>query len=147
MEEETKTQEETQAAEEPVAEEEAKQPADPLAKSKQQAEEIGKPIEKMTAPELRDVAVLIPDITGASAMKKEDLLRVIKEAWGIAEEEAPAKKKITKTGATVKELKEKIARFKVEKKAAKENDDLQKVDVLRRRINRLKKQTRKVARA
>lgn len=141
MEEETKTAEETQAEEAPEAAEPAQD------KARQKAEEIGKPIDKMTAPELREVAVLIEGVTGASAMKKEDLLALIKEAWGIEEEEPAAKGKATKTGATVKELKEKIARFKREKQAAKESNDRQKVEVLRRRINRLKKQTRKAARA
>jgi hypothetical protein len=141
MEEETKTAEEAQA-------EETSQAAEPAQdKARQKAEEIGKPLEKMTAPELREVAVLIEGVTGASAMKKEDLVALIKEAWGIAEEEPAAKKKATRSGATVRELKEKIARCKQEKQAAKEQNEHQKVEVLRRRINRLKKQTRKAARA
>ena len=141
MEEETKTAEETQAEETPKTEEPAQD------KARQKAEEIGKPLEKMTAPELREVAVLIEGVTGASAMKKDDLVALIKEAWGIADEEPAAGKKATKTGATVQELKAKIARFKQEKQAAKERNDRQQVEVLRRRINRLKKQTRKAARA
>ena len=141
MEEETKTAEESQAEEVPKAEEPAQD------KARQKAEEIGKPLDKMTAPELREVAVLIEGVTGASAMKKDELVALIKEAWGIAEEEPAPRKKATRTGATVKELKEKIARFKQEKKAAKESNDREKVEVLRRRINRLKKQTRKAARA
>jgi len=141
MEEETKTAEETRAEAAPEAGGPARD------KARQKAEEIGKPLEKMTAPELREVAVLIEGVTGASAMKKDDLVALIKEAWGIAEEEPAAGKKATRTGATVKELKEKIARFKQEKQAAKESNDREKVEVLRRRINRLKKQTRKAARA
>ncbi len=133
MEEETKTQEETQ------------QP--PEDKSRRKAEEIGKPIEKMTAPELREVAVLIEGVTGASAMKKEDLIALIKEAWGIAEEEPAVQSKTTRAGATVKELKDKIAQCQKEKEAARRSHDKRKVDVLRKRINRLKKQTRKAARA
>jgi hypothetical protein len=118
--------------------------------AKQKMEEIGKPLEKMTAVELREVAVLIEGITGAHAMKKEELLGAIKEAWGIEEEEpakAKAKSKETKAGASVKDLKAKIALFKEEKAAAREANDRKKVDVLRRRINRLKKQTRKAAQA
>jgi molybdopterin converting factor small subunit len=141
MEEETKTAEEPQAEETPKSGEPAQD------KARQKAEEIGKPLEKMTAPELREVAVLIEGVTGASAMKKEDLVALIKEAWGIADEEPAARKKATKTGATLQELKAKIARFKQEKQAAKERNDRQQVEVLRRRINRLKKQTRKAARA
>lgn len=145
MEEETRTAEETQAEEAQAEEAKAEGPAQD--KARQKAEEIGKPLEKMTAPELREVAVLIEGVTGASAMKKDDLLALIKEAWDIVDEEPAAKKKATKTGATVQELKAKIARFKQEKQAAKERNDRQQVEVLRRRINRLKKQTRKAARA
>jgi hypothetical protein len=128
MEEETKGQEETRD------------------KAKQKAEEIGKPLEKMTAPELREVAVLIEGVTGASAMKKEELLGIIREAWGIAEEETQAGRKAVRSGATVKELKRKVARLKEEKAAARSTRDRTHVDILRRRINRLKKQTRKAAR-
>lgn len=117
-------------------------------KGKQKMEEIGKPLEKMTAVELREVAMEIEEINGAHAMKKEELLQTLKEFWGIAEEEAAkAQPKETKVGATVKDVKAKIARFKEEKEAAREANDQKKVDVLRRRINRLKKQTRKAAQA
>ncbi|MFO7785653.1 MAG: transcription termination factor Rho [Thermodesulfobacteriota bacterium] len=129
MEEETKTQEETRD------------------KARLKAEEIGKPLDKMTAIELREVAVLIEGITGASAMKKDELLKLIKEAWDISEEEAPAEKKAVRSGVTVKELKQKVARFKDEKAAARNAGDRSRVDILRRRINRLKKQSRKAARA
>jgi len=81
-------------------------------------------------------------------MKKEELLGAIKEAWGIEEEEpAKAKTKESKAGLSIKDLKAKIALFKEEKAAAREANDRKKVDVLRRRINRLKKQTRKAAQA
>jgi hypothetical protein len=126
-------------------EEETKKAEETQDKAKQKAEEIGKPLEKMTAIELREVAVEIPGITGAHAMKKEDLLKEIKEAWGIEDEEPVKKKKATKSGLTVKELKEKIVGLKEQKKSARDEKDPKKVDVLRRRINRLKKQTRKAA--
>jgi hypothetical protein len=45
----------------------------------------------------------------------------------------------------VKELKKKIGQFRLDKQKARETKDRKKVDILRRRINRLKKQTRKVA--
>ena len=136
MEEETKNQEETQPETE----------TQDIARQK--FEEIGKPLEKMTAIELREVAMRIPEISGASAMKKEELLAVIKQAWGIVdEEETVVKKKEIRPGVTVKDLKEKVARFKEEKAAARKADDRRKVDILRRRINRTKKKTRKAARA
>ncbi len=107
-----------------------------------------KPIDKMTAPELREIAKEIPGVTGVHAMKKAELLAVVKEARGI-EEEAPKKKRVkaAKKVHTVKELKGKIAVLKEEKKKAREAKDGKKVDELRRRISRMKKLSRKVAQA
>ena len=39
-----------------------------------------KPLEKMTAKELREVALEIPEIEGVHAMKKEELLEAIEFA-------------------------------------------------------------------
>jgi len=105
-----------------------------------------KPLDKMTSTELREMAREIPDITGVHAMKKEELLQAIKEAKGIKEEK-PIKKKAPKKTFDIKELKKSIIILKGEKKAARMTKDRKKVDILRRRINRMKKRTRKVAQA
>lgn len=105
-----------------------------------------KPLDKMTSTELREMAREIPDITGVHAMKKEELLKAIKEAKGIKEEK-PIKKKAPKKTFDIKELKKSIIILKGEKKAARMTKDRKKVDILRRRINRMKKRTRKVAQA
>ena len=127
-------------AEEPVAQEAA--PAAEKEESAKTTTEPEKPLDKMTATELREVAREIPGVQGVHATKKQELLAVIKEARGIKDEE-PVKKSTKKID--VKSLKEKIARLKVEKAAAQEANDRQKVDIIRRRINRLKKRTRKAA--
>ncbi len=101
-----------------------------------------KPLDKLTAPELREIAKQIPGVEGVHAMKKEQLLEIIKKHRGI-DDKAP--KKVEK--ATVKELKNKIAQFKAEKGEARKAKDKRRTEILRRRINRLKKQTRKLARA
>ena len=109
-------------------------------------EDKEKPLDKMTAKELREVALEIPGISGVHAMKKEDLFAAIKEAKGIKDEEPSKKvKKPAKTGLSVRELKQKIGELKAEKEASLESKDRKKRGVLRRRINRLKKRTRKVA--
>ena len=107
---------------------------------------IKKPLEKMTAIELREMAMTIPGATGVSAMKKEELVPLIREYMVIKEEFStePKAKKIKKPKANIKELKAKVVQLQGEKKVARENKENEKVDVLRRRINRLKKQTRKV---
>jgi hypothetical protein len=106
-----------------------------------------KPIEKMTAKELREVAAQIPDVTGVHAMKKEDLLKIIKAYRGI-QDEKPVKKKKTKkdkSGLSRRALKAKIIELKKQKDEARGAEDKRQVDILRRRINRIKKMTRKVA--
>ncbi len=109
--------------------------------------EFEKPLERMTAPELKEVAKEIPGLTGVHAMKKVDLLEVINKYYGI-EEEVPAikkKKKGEKRTLSVKELKAKIIQLREKKEAARATKDRKNIEILRRRINRLKKQTRKVA--
>ena len=108
-----------------------------------------KPLDKMTVTELKDIAREIPGVTGATAMKKEELLSIIKEYRGI-EDEAPKKsekKNTPKAPASVKDLKTKIAQLREKKEKAQGDRDRRKVDILRRRINRLKRQTRKAAQA
>jgi cell division protein FtsX len=114
---------------------------------KEERQELQKPLEKMTVKELKEVALEIPGVTGVTSMKKEELLDIIKKDRGI-EDEKPAKKekkKPAKPTSSVKELKKKIGQFRLDKQKARETKDRKKVDILRRRINRLKKQTRKVA--
>ncbi len=110
-------------------------------KPKEDVEE--KPLDKMTAPELREIAVEIPDVSGVHAMKKEELLMAIKEHRGIQDEEPKKrKKKTSKVKLSPKELKAKIVQLRQEKENARAADDKKKVDVLRLRINRMKKKTR-----
>ena len=109
--------------------------------------EFEKPLDKMTAPELKEVAKQIPGLTGVHAMKKADLLDIINKYYGI-EEEVPAakkKKKAEKRTLSVKELKAKIIQLREKKEEARATKDRKNIEILRRRINRLKKQTRKVA--
>jgi protein-arginine kinase activator protein McsA len=103
-----------------------------------------KPLDKMTVIELREFSLNKNlGITGVHAMKKEELLPAVKEALGIKDEE-PAKKAV-EVKATVGEMKKKILRLKEEKRTAVSSKDKKKINVLRRRINRLKKRSKKVA--
>jgi hypothetical protein len=111
--------------------------------------EFEKPLDKMTAPELKEVAKELPGLTGVHAMKKADLLDAIKEYYGIEEEVPPREKKkqVAKQPLNVKELKAKIIQLREKKEEARATKDRKNIEILRRRINRLKKQTRKVAQA
>jgi hypothetical protein len=121
--------------------------AEEVKNNEQQTE---KPLDKMTVVELREVAKEeIPDIKGVTGMKKDELLAALKEARGI-KDETPAKKKKKKTAGpkkelTVKEMKQEIVRLRAEKEAIRQEGDKKKNEIIRRRINRLKKMTRKAA--
>ena len=103
-----------------------------------------KPLEKMTTPELKEIALNIPGATGVTAMKKDQLLALIKEYRGIKDEEPPKKKKAdSKERVSAADLKQKIVKLREYKQEAQKDRDRKKANILRRRINRLKKRTRK----
>jgi hypothetical protein len=98
-----------------------------------------KPLEKMTATELREVVMTIPGITGAHGMKKDELLAAIREARGIKVEEV--KKNLT----VLQELKGRIRSLKKDQAEALAAADAVKASRLRRRISQLKKKSRRPA--
>ena len=112
-----------------------------------------KPLDKMTVTELREVAKEIPSITGAHGMKKAELLAAIQEAKGIVAEAAPKSKPKTKTktkskpktALTIGQMKDLIKGLRSEREKALEDKDKKKAKIIRRRISRLKKKTRKAA--
>jgi cell division protein FtsX len=104
---------------------------------------LEKPLDKMTATELREIAKNIPGVEGAHAMKKEDLVAVVKAALGI-KDEGPAKGGGKRASKGIVELKGRIRGLRAEKAQALEAKDRKKVRILRRRINRMKKLTRKI---
>jgi hypothetical protein len=96
-----------------------------------------KPLDKMTAKELRELAKDIPEISGAHGMNKSELISAVKKARGIVE--PPVKK----TDSSVRELKTKIRDMKAKREAALESDNVKMSMVYRHRISKLKKKTRK----
>jgi hypothetical protein len=72
-------------------------------------------------------------------MNKAELLSAIKKARGIKEE--PKKKK----DSSILEIKQMIKALKAEREVAFRNNDKKMAKIYRRRINRLKKKTRKAA--
>lgn len=146
MEEEVK-EEVKEEIEEEVKEETTSEQTEEKPRQEQKDEE--KPLDKMTVKELREIAIDIPGVTGVTAMKKEEVLAIIKEYRGIEDEEPVKKKKIKvrKPALSMKELKEKAVKLREDKKTISGSKNRKKVKMLRKRINRLKKQTRKVAQA
>jgi len=105
-----------------------------------------KDIDRMTVKELRAVAADTTDLVGIHAMKKAELLAAIKEAQGVKKEKAP-KERIVKAAITVKQLKTKIIELKNKRDEARTAKDKRMVEIYRRKINRLKKETRKISQA
>ncbi len=106
-----------------------------MGKDKTQKE---KPLEKMTAKELREVAKDIPEIQGAHAMNKEELLAAIKKARGIEDERKPR--------VSMREVKAMIREMRQKAQEAKEAKDMRLYQIYRKKAIRLKKQTRRAAR-
>jgi protein-arginine kinase activator protein McsA len=98
-----------------------------------------KPLEKMTAKELREVGKQIPEITGVYGMNKAELVSVIKKARGITED-LPKK-----SDSSVREIKKRIKALKAEREATINNNDHKMAKIYRSRITKLKKKTRKAA--
>jgi hypothetical protein len=94
-----------------------------------------KPLEKMTATELREMAIKNTEITGAQGMNKQELLSAVKQARGIAETGK-------KAASSIREIKQKIKALKVKCEGALTAKDSKTATIFRRRISRLKKKTR-----
>ncbi len=106
---------------------------------KEKAEKKEKPLDRMTAKELRDLALTIPEISGVHGMNKEEVLSAIKQARGIKDDTGK------KGDRSMRQLKEKIKELRGKKIEFQEKKDRKAIGQLRRRISRLKKKTRKAA--
>ena len=106
-----------------------------------------KPLEKLTAKELREMALAIGGIFGVHVMKKEELIAAIKKAKGLPEEEAKKGKrapvKQEKVILTKAQLKQKILELRAKKVEALQGQNFKLAEILRRRISRYKKRTRR----
>jgi hypothetical protein len=108
---------------------------------KEKKEKKEKPLDRMTAKELREHALTLGEIVGVHGMNKEELIVAIKEIKGISDDKAKSAKTVN-----VRELKEKIISLRQSKIDAMAADESRsKINILRKRINRLKKRMRKAA--
>lgn len=105
----------------------------------QKKDKAKKPLEKMTAKELRETALSISEIQGVHGMNKEELLSAIKKAKGIDDRVKE------KSDASIRDLKKKIRELKAQKEQACQNRDKKLAAILRKKISRLKKLTRRAA--
>ncbi len=107
-----------------------------MASKKKEVKE--KPLDKMTATELRTLAMEIPGITGVHGMNKNELIGEIKMARGISEDSTK------KSSGKVRGLKEKIRSLRAKRNGFLDADDSKMAALYRKRIIRLKKKTRRV---
>jgi len=98
-----------------------------------------KPLDKMTAKELRELAMTLEGIVGVHAMNKNELIAAIKEAKGIVDD------KSKKSSVDVRGIKVKIRELKERREKAKEEGNGKLADAFRRRISNLKKRSRRAA--
>jgi len=108
-----------------------------------------KALEKLTAKELREMALGIEGIHGVHGMKKEELITAIRAAKGIAEPEAKKEKKPfvkkEKVVLTAGELKKKGQELKLKREEVLQQQNWNMAEILKRRIRRLKKRTRRIS--
>jgi hypothetical protein len=108
-------------------------------RKKEKKEKKEKPLDRMTAKELRETALKIPEIAGVHGMNKAELVTAIKKARGIVDV------KTERSDVSIREIKTKIRALKTQKAEAHENENKARARILRRRISRLKKKTRRAA--
>lgn len=108
---------------------------------------LAKTLEKMTSKELREYALGIPGIEGVHAMKKEELLSAIRKAKGLPEDENRKGKAAEKSVLTALQIKGRIQELRALQDTARRAGEANRVRVLRRKMNRLKKQCRSVGKA
>jgi hypothetical protein len=108
-----------------------------------------KPLEKMTATELREMALGLPGIQGVHAMKKEELITAIRAAKGITEPEPKKERHVVvkkeKVIMTVVQLKQKVKELRAKREELLREKNAKMAEILRRRISRMKKKTRRAA--
>jgi len=108
-----------------------------------------KSLEKMTAKELREMALGLPGIEGVHAMKKEELMTAIRAAKGITEPEPKKEQKLfikkEKVVLTVAQLKQKVRELRAKREELVQGENVKMAEILRRRISRMKKKTRRAA--
>ncbi len=103
--------------------------------------EKDQPLEKLTIKELKEMALAMGGITGATAMKKEELIAAIKEAKGI-----PIQKTREKPFDTIVAIKKQIRELRVKREELREAGKQEETGLLKKQLSRLKKKTRKLAR-
>ena len=103
-------------------------------------------LEKMTVAKLREMAKEYPELTGATAMKKEDLISTIAEKLGIETVES-GKAAAVAGGADRTDIKAQIRELKKQRAEALKDKSREQLRVTRKQLHRLRRKLRKAAKA
>ena len=107
--------------------------------------DLKKPLDKMTAKELRELVLKqVPQVTGASGLGKDELLVQIKEALGMGGE---AGSKASPYKTKILSMKQKMRSLRTKRTEVAGDGSRRQKEILRRQINKLKKRTRRLSRA
>ena len=96
-------------------------------------------LQKLTVTKLKEVAKEYPEITGATGMKKADIIVAILKARG------ESVKTAKKDAVHISEIKKNIRTLKQEREEAFAEKDSKKLSQIRTQIKKLKRQTRQLA--
>jgi protein-arginine kinase activator protein McsA len=107
--------------------------------SEKEIEIWGRPLEKMTTTDLREIAKGLEGISGVHGMKKDELIDALRKSKGIVVET------VKKASTSIRTLKKQIRSMKAKRSAAIEAKDRKLATICRRKISRLKKKTRRAA--
>jgi len=107
--------------------------------SEKEIEIWGRPLEKMTTTDLREVAKGLEGVSGVHGMKKDELIAALRASKGIVVEV------VKKADASIHSLKKQIRSMQAKRSAAIEAKDRKLATIWRRKISRMKKKTRRAA--
>ena len=107
--------------------------------SEKEIEIWGRPLEKMTTTDLREIAKGLEGVSGVHGMKKEELIAALRASKGIVVEA------VKKDDASIHSLKKQIRSMRAQRSAAIAAKDRKLATIFRRKISRLKKKTRRAA--
>ncbi|MDQ7784707.1 MAG: transcription termination factor Rho [Desulfomonilaceae bacterium] len=106
-------------------------------KKKEQKAKKEKPLDRWTIKELREEALKIPNIQGIHGMNKEEIMDLLRAEKGIP---VPEKKK----SSSVRDIKAKVDELRKTRDDARgQGASKDRLNLLRRKISRLKKKTRR----
>ena len=102
-------------------------------------------LQKMTVKKLREEAAKVEGVTGASGMKKDELVEALANALGIEKPKKEKKVAVKSKVRTKENVKTDIKKYKDLRAKALESHDSKQLKIVRYHIKRLKRELRRLA--